>query len=177
MNRHDRVTAVRGSVVAGLAWVVLVLAGCAGRGAPVARDADASQDLIGAARVVDGHRLIVAGQRLHLWGLSAPDRRQICQLDGKPWPCGEAAADALAQRLAGQSLRCTPLTRAEDGWIEAQCRLGDENLNAWMIREGWALDDPGTALTLYQAEQTEAALSARGLWAGRFVAPWEWGQR
>ena len=48
-------------------------------------------------------------------------------------------------------------------------------MNAWMVRQGWALAY-GYAGT-YHAQQDEAQTARRGIWAGAFVPPAEWRKR
>ncbi len=45
-------------------------------------------DVAGTASVIDGDTLEVHGQRIRLHGIDAPESRQLCRLDGKPWQCG-----------------------------------------------------------------------------------------
>ena len=51
-------------------------------------------DLQGSTRVIDGDTIEVAGQRVRLHGIDAPEWRQPCVKEGWEWPCGEAATDA-----------------------------------------------------------------------------------
>ena len=53
-------------------------------------------DMAGVASVIDGDTIEVHGQRIRLHGIDAPESRQLCRLDGKPWQCGKDAANALA---------------------------------------------------------------------------------
>ncbi len=57
-------------------------------------------DVAGTASVIDGDTIEVHGQRIRLHGIDAPESRQLCRLDGKPWQCGKDAANALAEKIA-----------------------------------------------------------------------------
>ncbi len=47
----------------------------------------ARADVAGVASVIDGDSVEVHGQRIRLHGIDAPESRQLCRLDGKPyWP-------------------------------------------------------------------------------------------
>ncbi len=62
-------------------------------------------DVAGPARVIDGDTLGIQGQRIRLHGIDAPESRQLCRLNGKPWQCGKDAANALAAALISLCLR------------------------------------------------------------------------
>ncbi len=62
-------------------------------------------DVAGTASVIDGDTIEVYGQRIHLHGIDAPESRQLCRLDGKPWQCGKNAANALTAALFSLCLR------------------------------------------------------------------------
>ena len=49
------------------------------------------------------------------------------------------------------------------------------DVNAWMVRQGWALAF-GDGWT-YRSEQREAEAARRGIWAGTFLPPSEWRRR
>jgi endonuclease YncB( thermonuclease family) len=65
-----------------------------------------------------------------------------------------------------------------DGYqrVLATCTLPDgSDLNAWLVREGWALAyGLGRA---YRGEEAEAQAARRGIWSGNFLPPWEWRRR
>ena len=70
-------------------------------------------DLRGPARVIDGDTIEVAGQRVRLHGIDAPEHRQPCIKDGCAWACGEAATDALRAFVSGQALLLHSQCRAQ----------------------------------------------------------------
>ncbi len=57
-------------------------------------------DMAGIAKVIDGDTLEIHDQRIRLHGIDAPESRQLCYLDGKPWQCGKDAANTLADKIA-----------------------------------------------------------------------------
>ena len=128
-------------------------------------------DLSGIARVLDGDTIEIANQRIRLWGVDAPEGKQTCLDGSRRWPCGRRATQALAGRIDGRSVACEE--RDRDGRIIAVCRHGGRDVNAWLVREGWALAFRRYSRA-YVDEETAAKAARRGLWRGKFVRPWDW---
>ena len=133
--------------------------------------------LVGPARVVDGDSIEIAGARVRLEGIDAPELNQSCKDSrGQPWSCGRTAAQELRSHIGGRELRCEPSGRDRFDRMLAICVLPDHSdVNAWLVRQGWALASGRSAD--YRTEQHEAQAAKRGIWAGTFVPPWEWRQR
>src|SRR3974390_566629 len=134
-------------------------------------------DLAGLPRVVDGDTLVIGGTRVRLVGIDAPETDQFClNAVGVRWACGIEARDRLAAHIANREIRCSSNTidvyRRELGL----CNLAGEDLNAWMVREGWALAYVQYSSTYAHAEE-DARKHQRGLWQGAFIAPWDWRHR
>jgi hypothetical protein len=86
------------------------------------------------------------------------------------------ARDHLTQRINGQSIDCSPEGSDSYGRTLAVCKIGTENLNAWMVHEGWAMAFVKYS-TAYLNDEEHARRAQRGLWAGAFIAPWDWRYR
>ena len=70
-----------------------------------------------------------------------------------------------------------PLTGADRyGRSLGICFADDEDLNAWMVGEGWALPFVRYSRAYVTAE-SDARAGQRGLWSGAFIAPWDWRHR
>src|SRR5215469_18337938 len=95
--------------------------------------------VVGVASVIDGDTIEIHGQRIRLHGIDAPEASQLCDLDGKPWRCGQASANALAEYLGRRTVTCDPRDRDRYRRLVAACSVAGTSINAWMVREGWAV--------------------------------------
>ena len=133
-------------------------------------------DVVGAARTVDGDTLDVAGFRVDLWGIDAPERDQRCWYNkGGDWACGQAARRALANFIEGGEVICIEKARRPSGRILGVCSvLGTEiELNEAMDLLGLAISDQRDTRN-YAGAEGYAKGALRGMWSGRFVPPAHW---
>lgn len=128
----------------------------------------------GSARVIDGYTLDVAGSRVRLYGLDAPDAAQTCRRNGRNWACGADAEKALVSAISGQEVICEEQDRDRYGRIVGICLAGSENLNAWMVENGWAVAYRQYGGKSFDPEGVVARAAGRGVWSGEFVMPWDW---
>ena len=146
--------------VAFLVWIICSLAQAA--------------DLSGVARVVDGDTLAIGSTKVRLEGIDAPETDQAClNVNGDRWSCGIDARDHLAVHIGGREIRCSPNGTDAYQRTLATCYFGDENLNAWMVQQGWALAYVQYSKAYVRAEE-DARAKQLGLWRGAFIAPWDW---
>jgi endonuclease YncB( thermonuclease family) len=133
--------------------------------------------LTGRASVIDGDTLEIRGQRIRLWGIDAPESRQHCYINRRPWRCGQQAALALLDWVGQRTVTCRERERDRYRRIVATCSIGGQDMGAWLVRNGWALDWPQYSRGAYASEQASAAAGKRGMWQGEFQKPWEWRRR
>ena len=134
----------------------------------------AMADITGKPRVVDGDTVWIDDTKIRLHGIDAPETKQECyRVDGSPYRCGEAATDALRVLIGADPVRCEGDTLDRYKRLIAICYSGTADLNAEMVRQGWALAYRRYSKDYVSAEK-EAQDAKRGIWAGEFEPPWEW---
>lgn len=133
--------------------------------------------IVGRASVVDGDTVEIAGKRIRLNGIDAPESRQYCDdPKGFEYPCGRSAAQALEEFLAAsRPLRCNFVDRDRYGRLVGNCARADgRNIQAWLVEQGLALDWPRYSKGAFATQQASAEAAHRGVWQGRFDLPWDW---
>jgi endonuclease YncB( thermonuclease family) len=139
--------------------------------------ASAAEDLVGRASVIDGDTIEIHGKRVRISGIDAPERRQECaDGSGKSYRCGQVAAAALDLfLLEARPATCQILGRDRYKRFVGRCRRADGiDVGSWMVRGGHALDWPRYSKGIYRLDEIAAESSGSGVWAGKFIKPWEW---
>lgn len=135
--------------------------------------------LTGVPEVGDADTVVIAGEKIRLLDVDAPESDQFC-LDqkGAPWECGIAAREALKKETAGKVWKCETTRRDRDKRWLSSCTVSGQNISAWMVREGWAMSPTHKGYShRFDLEEKRAREAQAGLWAGAFVAPWDWRRR
>lgn len=137
----------------------------------------AAQMLTGVPAITDGDTIVVAGTKVRLNSIDAPETDQRCiDRDRRPYACGLNSREALQRLIGDKPVECVGDTSDVYGRRLMTCAAGGRNVNAAMVAEGWAL-----AFVRYSHDYVEQERRARkrgaGLWAGAFIAPWDWRRR
>lgn len=176
-GRRRRITpgggAVVGAVVLGLVGGV-ALAWYPGADRAHVAPAQVAADVSGVARVLDGDTMEVAGARIRLFGIDAPESAQRCtRSTGESWPCGREATAALRRLADGARVDCIARDRDAYGRLVAVCHKDGLDINGWMVSEGWAVAYRYFAAD-YVPQERSARAAARNIWGGDFQLPWNW---
>ena len=134
-----------------------------------------AQDLIvGVASVIDGDTIEIHDQRIRLFGIDAPESSQLCvRTTGERWRCGQQASFALADRIGRATVSCQPRDLDRYGRVVAVCFKGNEDLNRWMVANGWAVAFRRYSLD-YVSDEAAARRGQINIWSGEFEMSWDW---
>jgi endonuclease YncB( thermonuclease family) len=132
-----------------------------------------AQSVSGTVTVKDGDSLLVGGVEVRVWGIDAPEGNQACGLPDKPWHCGSAATEVMRQLAEGKHANCERKDVDRYQRVVARCYVDGVDLSSAMVEGGHALAFRRYSLD-YVPHEDRARLAGRGMWAGPFMAPWDW---
>ena len=136
----------------------------------------------GIAKVIDGDSIKIKKNKIRLFGIAAPEKKQQCQ---KPWlsisfltynknyQCGEVSTNKLKSKINEKFVTCKSNNKDRYDRFIAECFIGKNNINKWMVLNGYAV-----AYRKYSKkfvlQENLAKKDKLGLWAGTFEMPWTW---
>jgi endonuclease YncB( thermonuclease family) len=127
----------------------------------------------GVAQVVDGDTIVVGETRVRLEGIDAPETSQTCQRRRLGWwACGTVATNHLASLIGDRPISCSPRGRDKYGRMLAVCFVDGRDINAAMVRQGYAWAFVKYSST-YVREEAQARAEGVGIWQGEATPPWE----
>lgn len=147
-----------------IALVVLVIFGLFGLLPP--------GEIRGKADVVDGDSMVIAGDRVRLYAIDAPELHQPCRNGNGA--CGERAREHLARLVAGHDLLCEKRDSDRYGRDVAQCFISKIDENGKATKEidiGRAMVRAGHAMAYREIDRIYV-IDEPGHF--EFDPPWEW---
>lgn len=136
-----------------------------------------AEEVLGIPVIVDADTVYSGNTKIRLSGIDSPETDQLClNGNGQSWTCGLDAISHLKAFSAGRPWKCqlTGLDRYERHL--GSCSVGGEDVGQWLVRNGWALAFRRYS-DRYIDDEDAARDKSNGLWAGAFVAPWDWRHR
>lgn len=131
----------------------------------------AESSLTGVASVIDGDTIDIAGTRVRLWGIDAPESSQTCDRGGTPERCGQKSALALSDLIGRRTVDCQIKDTDRYGRQVASCTVGGFSINEAQVRQGWAVDYGQYSKGAFAAAQSAAQAERAGIWGTRFEMP------
>jgi endonuclease YncB( thermonuclease family) len=105
------------------------------------------------------------GYRVAIAGTESIRPEETCTHDRTVWPCGMRARSAVRMWLRGRALACDLPAEPERNLLVVECRLGAQDVGAWLVSNGWARAAKGS-----RYEKAEAVARDTGM--GIFGAPY-----
>jgi len=134
-------------------------------------------DITGVPKIRDGDQITIGNTRIRLGGIDAPSADQLClNNSGERWTCGVAARDALIKHAGNKTWNCHTRTVDRRGRTVARCDVDGEDIQKWMVSNGWALAFVRISHD-YEPDEKVAREAKVGMWQGSFIAPWDWRTR
>src|SRR6201995_6124703 len=131
-------------------------------------------DITGIAKVREGDTIVIGSNRIRLGGIDAPSVDQLClNSKGERWPWGIAARHELIKHADNRTWTCHGQNPDRRGRLVARCIVDGEDIQKWMVRNGWALSYARFSHD-YDADEKAAREDKSGMWKGAFIAPWDW---
>ena len=135
-------------------------------------------DITGVPKIREADHIQIGNARIRLGGIDGPQGDQLClNPKGERWACGAAARDELIKYAGTKTWSCNRRQVTDRrGRIVARCEVDGEDIQKWLVRNGWALSYARFSKD-YEPDEKAAREAKAGMWAGAFIAPWDWRAR
>ena len=131
-------------------------------------------EISGVPSITDGDTIKILNKRIRLYGVDAPEKKQICIKNSQEYRCGQEATNALIKKVNEKTVVCKVQDKLDryKRYIGV-CFLGDIDLNKWMVRNGYAVAYRRYSKD-YVDDENYAKKNKIGLWSSKFIHPEKW---
>ena len=137
----------------------------------------------GNVKVIDGDTIKINKKKIRLFGIDAPEKKQICKKIylnlfilnfQKDYKCGEESTLALIKKLKGKKVKCI-LEKAKDRYNRniGICFYKNQDINKWLVKNGYAVAYKKYSKK-YILDEQYARENKLGIWRGSFIKPEKW---
>ena len=137
----------------------------------------------GNAKVIDGDTIKINNKKIRLFGIDAPEKKQICKKKyinflvfnfQKDYKCGEESALALLKKIGNKKVECV-LEKNKDIYKRniGICYIKNKDINKWLVKNGYALAYKRYSKK-YVIDEQYAKENKLGIWRGSFIEPEKW---
>ena len=133
-----------------------------------------SKDMYTSLKIIDGDTIILNSEKIRFYGIDTPEKKQKCKdKNGLSYPCGLVATNELKKIIISGKLFCKKRTTDRYRRSISTCYVNGVDVSSLMVKNGWALAYRKYSKD-YIDEENKAKEKKRGMWAGKFMAPWKW---
>ncbi len=127
-------------------------------------------------KVRDGDTLTMMGKDIRLYGIDAPEYKQICQNNaGKNWPCGDVARQKLTAIIGNSEVVCLPKAVDKYNRTIATCSTATvPDIALALVEAGLASNGVDGGEGPYAVSESLAQVEKMGVWSGAFMTPADW---
>ena len=128
-------------------------------------------DLVGVPKVDNGDSFVIDREKVRLFGVNAPNKRQYCpDASGGVFDCGAKSAAYLKRVTRKEEVSCDVVEPGDaDTLALVRCTLKGKDLGARVVGAGYGQARLAES-TDYATIQKEAFFAENGLWAFGYVA-------
>ena len=139
----------------------------------------------GITRVIDGDSLEINNNKIRLFGVDAPEKKQICKKPysiifflkslsfQKKYECGLLATNQLKKLINNKAVQCISESKDRYNRYLSTCYLKKIDINSWLVKNGYAIAYKKYSKK-YISEEHHAKKNKLGIWQGTFQNPEEW---
>ena len=124
-------------------------------------------------KVVDGDTIHIDNVKYRLFGIDAPEIKQVCEKNNKKIECGVIAKNVLKIKIGNKIPECIVKDKDRYQRLVAECFVDKESLSKFMVRQGYAV-----AYSQYSSDFLEDEKYAKennnGIWSMNFQIPSEY---
>ena len=128
-------------------------------------------DVRGSVIVIDADTIDVAGKRVRLHAIDAPELDQTCETElGTVFECGAWATGQVRARFEGRRATCIERDTDRYGRMVATCDVEGVDMGREIVSEGWAFAYRRYGMD-YDLDEKAAYVADRGLHGMRVQSP------
>jgi endonuclease YncB( thermonuclease family) len=136
----------------------------------------------GIPRVIDGDSLEINNNKIRLFGIDAPEKKQICKKPyliisflnfQRDYKCGLMATNQLKKFIDNRMIKCISEIKDRYNRYLSICFLEKKDINSWLVKNGYAVAYKRYSKK-YILEEQHAKKNKLGIWRGTFQNPEEW---
>ena len=125
-------------------------------------------------KIIDGDTIHIGKIKYRLYGIDAPEIKQMCKINNKNYLCGVEATKFLQSLIKDdESISCVNKNIDRYNRIVAICYHLNEDLSKSMVRNGWAIAYRRYSKD-YVDDENYAKENKLGIWNGQFIEPYKW---
>ena len=138
--------------------------------------------LEGVPRVIDGDSLEINSNKIRLFGIDAPEKKQTCKKPyliisfinfQRDYKCGLMVTNKLNKFINNKTVKCISENKDQYNRNLSICYLKKIDINSWLVKNGYAVAYNKYSKK-YALEEQYAKENKLGLWKGTFIRPEKW---